>query len=585
MRLRQKIMISRPDFETIIINGYIYVDKTDYIRKIVGLISKEERKYLQDEIKKTRTKSNVSNIETDDLGNKDDYYFMPGPRRFGKSLTLSVLENYYKGNSELFSGLKIAEYMEENDISWEQVKRPVIYIDFSGINCSDNKYLKEDLSDQIRENCAKNDINLNYANNRPEKLILKSIKAIFEKFNKKVVVIIDEYDKPIITNLGEGEENLKISKQNQKTMRDFYSIFKEQDIVSKLELLFITGISKFSKTSIFSALNNLIEVDKIPSLNGIIGYTEEELHHYFNDYVDDYAMQEKITLEEAYETIKRKYDGYRFTEDNVSLFNPFSIANALSTGKLRNYWFQSGTPSFLVNLIKEQKWNIFEYKTTYISESDLEAWDIDNMKLLPLLFQTGYLTVKEWKNEKEIMVDQPNDEVRDGFNTQLFGAITDDYYTSDKAQKSRKMLMSREYDNYMETMKEAFNKMSYFVIPSKKDKIEVQENGKTKVYLSREIYFQSVFYSLMFQMQTDDFRVQNEVQTSTGRIDLLIETKDRIFIYEFKCDKTAEEAISQIKRKKYAEAYKSDNKEIILFGINFISEQKNIEKYIIIEDF
>jgi hypothetical protein len=576
-------MISNPSFEDIIQGGYIYVDKTDYLRKIIGLISKEERKYLQDEINKSRKKSNVLNMENDDVGGKERYYFMPGPRRFGKSLTLSVLKNFYNGRSDLFHDLKIAEYMEENDISWEQVKHPVIYIDFSGISCSDTAKMKRMWSEKLFEIAELYKVSIKAGD--PDEQIGKLIKNIYDNTQKKVVVMIDEYDKPIITNLGKGKNKLQTSIDNQELMRDFYSIFKEQDIVSKLELLFITGISKFSKTSIFSALNNLIEVDRIPSLNGIIGYTDEELHHYFNDYVNDYAEQEKIMLDEAYEKIRRKYNGYRFWKKDVRLYNPFSIANALTILSLENYWFQSGTPSFLVNLIKERKWNIFEYKTTYIAESDLSAWDIDNMKLLPLLFQTGYLTIKEWKSEKEIIVDQPNDEVRDGFNTQLFGAITDDYYTSDKAQKSREMLMNREYDDYMETMKEAFNKMSYLVIPSKKDKIRVQENGKTKVYLSREIYFQAVFYSLMFQMQTDDFRVQNEVQTSTGRIDMLIETKDRIFIYEFKCDKTAEEAISQIKNNKYAETYKAENKEVILFGINFLSDQKNIEKYIIIEDF
>ncbi len=513
----KEIAASKSNFEDMIKGEYIYVDKTKYIYEIIR---------------------------------KDTYYFLSRPRRFGKSLTVSTLEAIFKGKKELFKGL----YIEEKYTEWSE--HPIVKLDFNRIANNTTEKLKKNLKEELMLIAEKYEIILLL--DEPENMFKNLIEKLSRKYDKGVVILIDEYDKPIISHLG---KDINIAKENRELLKIFYDNLKPLE--EYIRLVFITGVSKFSKVSIFSTLNNLIELDMHKDFATFLGYTEKELHKYFGEYVEVVAKDYKISKEDMYIKIKEMYNGFRFTDEKDSVYNPFSLGRLFLYKKLKNYWFESGTPTFLVNLMKTRNYNITKIGNLELTERSIIAYDIEHLQLEPLLFQTGYLTIKDY-DYGIYRLGYPNKEVEKGFTEQLVSS----YIGEDEGTTSIKMMrhfVKAEYEDYFELMKGLFSSIPYSLVPKDLEK--------------RELYYHSIFYMINLLMKDYGYRVDAEILSNRGRIDMLIETKEKIHIIEFKCNQNADVGIDQIKNKGYAEKYRDAGKEIFLIGINFDTEDKNISEW------
>jgi hypothetical protein len=375
------IAISKANFEELIEDNFIYVDKTEFLHKITA--------------------------------SREPYYFLSRPRRFGKTLFVDTLEKFYQGKKELFAGL----FIYNQDWDWEDY--PVIRLDFNEIISQTTQQLKTVLEEKIINHADEYQLKINskYVPTKFNELI----KKISKKTNKGVVLLIDEYDKPILSHLGKSIDNsqdrIKIAQENQEFLKLIYDNLKALE--PHLEKVFITGVSKFSKLSIFSTLNNLIELDQDPEFAEIMGYTEVELDKYFSHYFEKLAENNNLTLTETKNKFRKMYNGFRFTEKDSRVYNPFSVGSALKKSSFDNYWFQSGTPSFLINLIKKENFNITDLNNLEVGKNKLDASDIMDLKIIPLLFQTGYLTIKDIEDQIIYKLDYPNLEVKKSFTQNL----------------------------------------------------------------------------------------------------------------------------------------------------------------------
>ena len=529
----KKIPIDTADFEMIQKNNLIYVDKTYFLYKIVSEYT---------------------------------YYFLSRPRRFGKSLFISTLENFYKGKSELFKNL----YIYNKNWDWEEY--PIIKLDFNEIECKTTEIMEKEISELLNNYAEQYDVELN--SSRVSSRFNELVRKISEKFNKGVVVLIDEYDKPIISHLGknighrENNERLKIVRSNQEFLKNFYDNLKPLEPF--LQTVFITGISKFSKVSIFSTLNNLIEIDKEPVYAEILGFTEKELHNYFSHYFDKLAEEYDISLEKAKQKVKETYDGFRFTEKDVKLYNPYSSGRALHYSRLDNYWFESGTPTFLVDLIKERDFNVTDLERVEIGRDEIKTYDIEKMQLIPLLFQTGYLTIKNIEDEIIYTLGYPNYEVEIGFTLNLIKSFSDEKIKTPVIHKIKKSLINKKFNEFMEYIRSLFASIANINIP-----VNLQK---------REYYYHSLFYLTGVLFSDNNLEVYSELLTSEGRIDMMIETEKNVFIIEFKCDQDAKQAIEQIRKNNYPQKFTMKDKKIFLIGINFNTEKRNVAGFEIVEN-
>jgi hypothetical protein len=523
----KKITVDSADFEKIIKENKIYVDKTKYLYKIVS---------------------------------DNTYYFLSRPRRFGKTLFIDTLNAFFAGKRELFKCL----YVYDRDWNWEEY--PIIRLDFNMITNTDTDKMKNNIRDVLEKTAEK--YNIKITKELPEDIFRELIPELSQKYNKGVVILIDEYDKPIISNLGkdlggERKKRLEIAKENQEFLKILYDNFKPLE--PYLQLVFITGVSKFSKVSIFSTLNNLIEIDKEPVFAEIMGYTEEELDKYFEPYFDKLAENYGITVKEARDKFKRMYNGFRFTEKDVKVYNPYSTGLSLNFSRLDNYWFESGTPTFLVDLIKEKEFDITSLDEIKIDRDELKAYNIEKLELLPLLYQTGYLTIKDVEDGIIYTLGYPNFEVERGMSLNLVKAFTEDKIKTPIIHSIKKSLLNRDYEQFMEYMKSLFAGIASINIP--------------KTLEEREHYYHSIFYLVGVLFSDNHLNVYSELLTSEGRIDMLVETEKNIFTIEFKCNQSADKAIEQIKDKNYAEKFKLKGKEIVLIGINFDTEKRNVSGF------
>jgi len=338
---------------------------------------------------------------------------------------------------------------------------------------------------------------------------------------------------------------------------------------SNLKTVFITGVSKFSKVSIFSTLNNLIEIEKEPEFAGILGYTEKELYRYFNNYFKKLANKFKITVSEVKSKFKNYYNGFRFTEKQLKVYNPYSTGRALNYLRFDNYWFESGTPTFLVDLIKEKKFDVTELNNLEIGRDEIKAYDLDKLELVPLLFQTGYLTIKDIEDEIIYTLGYPNYEVERGFSLNLIKSFSKDRIKTPIIHRIKKSLINKEYEQFINYMKSLFANIANIDIP--------------KGIEEREHFYHTIFYLTGVLFSDNNLGVESELLTSDGRIDMVVETENNVFIIEFKCNQDAKKAVEQIKEKHYSDKYKLKEKEIVLIGINFETETKNIENYLVEE--
>jgi len=536
----KNIPIDMSNFKDIIEQNYLYVDKTKFIYDIVK---------------------------------RNKYYFLSRPRRFGKSLSVSTLQAVFEGRRELFKGL----YIENKDLDWEEY--PIIKLDYNEITNTSKERMKEDITNVLLQIAQKYGIKLERT--ETENIFNELIKKLSEKYKKGVVVLIDEYDKPIISHLGKGKERIEVAIENREFMKVLYDNLKPLE--PYLRLVYITGVSKFSMTSIFSTLNNLIELDIHPEFADFLGYREEELKKYFNEYFVKLANKKNENIEDIYKDFKYMYNGFRFSREEIKVYNPYSIGKALNYQEIDHYWFDSGTPTFLIDLIKEKNYNITNIENIEVSINSIKAYDIENLTLISLLFQTGYLTIKD-EDEGIYTLSYPNNEVEKGFCNQLILHMADKKDEAPLIRKIKKAFVAEDYDDFFELIESMFGGIPYSRIPPNEESARNKEL-KLKIRLTeRELYYHTIFYLAVTLMSDNKLRIYPEILSNIGRIDMVIEMENKVYIIEFKCDQGVEVAMEQIKKKKYAQKYKHLGKKILLLGIDFDSEERNVREWKIIEN-
>lgn len=507
MSKRPELPIGIQDFEKLRTDNLLYVDKTQAIHSLLS---------------------------------KAGYYFLSRPRRFGKSLTLSTLRAIFEGKRELFSGLWI-----ENQWDWSKV-HPVIHLSFSGIGYR-SLGLEAAIAAELQTLAQKHGLSLKQKG--IDRQFEELIQALAQR-DGKVVLLIDEYDKPLIDYLDE----LALAHANQRVMKTFYSVLKDCD--PYLEFLMITGVSKFSKISIFSDLNHLKDLTLDRHCATLTGYTQAELEHYFEPYmleVEDYLNLSRAAL---LEQVREWYNGYSW-DGRTRVYNPFSILNFFSAGDFRNFWFETGTPTFLPKLMKAQ--NMLDVDQVELDEMGFSVYDIEKLQVLPVLFQTGYLTIQAKLEYGLYRLGYPNREVRAAMLAYLIAEMRyDDTLSSTPTVISLyRAFAANDLEQIIKLMKSIFK-----TIPSQ---IFIKE---------AESYYHSLIYLVFHYL---GLYTDSEVNTNDGRLDCVVKTPTHIYVIEFKLNKSADEAMQQIKDKGYAEKYRADPRQKWLLGINFSSEAKTVE--------
>ena len=506
--------IGLQNFEKIRKGGYLYVDKTSLIYK---------------------------------LATSGTYYFLSRPRRFGKSLLLSTMEAYFKGKRELFKGLAIEQLEKE----WAEY--PVLHLDLNGKKYDTPQALTDNINYHLNQ--WEKEFGPGLANDI-ETRFKEVIDAAYEKTGRQVVILIDEYDKPIVDNLG----NPELAEYYKRTLQGFYSVIKAMD--GQIRFGFLTGVSKIGKLSVFSGLNNLRDISMVGEYADICGLSEDELKRYFDESVAELGNANGLTKEECYIKLKDMYDGYHFSSNTIGVYNPFSILNTFSSREFKEYWFETGTPTMLVDVMKRTSFDITTLSDNVIvSSAALSGMqDIVN-KPVPLFFQTGYLTIKEYDKEyKEYRLGFPNEEVKNGFLNFIYSYYVPVNPASDSTKTSQlsRALKSGNPDAFMTTLEALFANTTY----------QIQGNA--------EMDFQYAMYIIIELLGE---YVQAERTTSNGRIDLLLQTKDYIYIIELKIDNTAEAALQQIEEKGYDRPFADDPRKLFKIGVSFSTKDRRIEDW------
>jgi Predicted AAA-ATPase/PD-(D/E)XK nuclease superfamily len=483
-------------------------------------------------------------------------YFLSRPRRFGKSLMVSTLKELFEGNRALFKGLWI-----EDKWDWSK-KNPVIHLSFAQMGYK-TMGLEKAILYELKALATQH--NVVFSTDAVNLQFRELIQILHEKHGK-VVILIDEYDKPIIDYL----ETIKLpqAKENQRVMKTFYSVLKDAE--AHIELLFITGVSKFSKVSIFSDLNHLKDLTMDAQYATIAGYTQAELEASFAPHLQAIATAQNMSLPVLLPLVKDWYNGFSWDGVNT-LYNPFGTLNFLAEKQFRNYWFSTGTPTFLIHLMKEN--GVFEFEQQCVSDLFLEKYDLDNLDLVPIMFQTGYLTIKEKDfMSGDVLLDYPNREVRDG----MYQFIMDDLgrnrigTTNTSAKITVKDLSQAFQKNDLERVQLIINTL-FADIPS--PLYEPDANNPRRAMQLSERFFHSVIH-LVFKYL--GVFMESEVYTSWGRADSVVTTDTHIYIFEFKYNRSSKAAFEQIIKKNYAEKYRASGKILVGIGVNFSHKTRNI---------
>ncbi|MDQ1351377.1 MAG: hypothetical protein QG657_1679 [Acidobacteriota bacterium] len=479
------------------------------------------------------------------------YYFLSRPRRFGKSLLISTLAEIFSGNKELFKGLWIYDKIE-----W--TAHPVIHIDFSKIDFENPEKLKESIKKFLNKTAISHGVSLDEGNTYKECFV-----ELIEKLSAKgkVVILVDEYDKPITEYMEAGK--IGKAKNIRKVLKNFFGIIKGSDAF--LQFVFITGVSKFSRVSIFSDLNNLRDITLSKQFAMLLGYTETELMHYFGTYIAQLADEAGMSKNQLANHIKHWYNGYSWDGENF-VYNPFSILNLFAEKSFENFWFTSGTPTFLIQSIRRNKSEISEFENLAVGSYTFDSYDIENMDIAALLFQTGYLTIKEISTQgitkvKTYHLSYPNKEVRDSFLTYLLGEFSrkDMSFSSRFLKRIDELVKAGDMEGFIGEIKSLFASIPYNIFIGE-----------------REAYYHTIIYLIL---RLSGAEVRCEDPTNTGRIDAVLETAKKIYVMEFKVGSELE-ALAQIKEMKYYEKYLGKGKEIVLLGIGFDPEKRNIGNYL-----
>jgi hypothetical protein len=470
------------------------------------------------------------------LATTGKYYFLSRPRRFGKSLFISTLETLFLGKKEFFKGLYLYD-------KWQFEAYPIIKISFSSIGYR-TMGLTPAISKALLDIAKSHNIEISVEPDKIDKVFEELIEKLHSQHEKGVVVLIDEYDKPLIDYL--DKDNLHKAKENRDVLKSFYSILKDAD--PHLKMVFITGVSKFSKVSIFSDLNNLTDLSLSPDFNEICGISQQELEENFS---------EELTLYDK-EEIRKWYNGYKFHVRGKTLYNPFSLLNFFNTGDFQNFWYTTGTPTFLMKLCREQ--HLYEFDEINLNYSDLGNFDIENLKIIPVLFQTGYLTlVGEDPIFRNAKLSFPNTEVRESYLRNLADAYIDSPSLSAASilPDLLQSLQTRNQDLMQKTINSAFANIPY--------DLWQREN---------EQYYHAIVHLLFSLLNVYIF---SEVHTQNGRADAVIIHDKQIYCLEFKLNQSAEIALAQIKSRGYTERFQDKGFPIHHVGINFSSDTKKVD--------
>lgn len=510
-----KYPIGIQDFVKLRQGGFAYVDKTKFVYK---------------------------------LADEGSYYFLSRPRRFGKSLFLSTLEAYFLGRKELFEGLAIYDMEKE----WKS--HPIFYIDLNTANFRDENSLYEVLNSHVSVWEEK------YGAREYETTLALRFKGVIaraaEKEGRGVVILIDEYDKPILQTL----RNEELQEKHRSLLKSFYSVLKTQD--RYIRFAFITGVTKFGKVSVFSDLNNLMDISMDQRYISICGMTQNELLYNFREGIEQLGEAYGDTEEETLNKLKIRYDGYHFEENTVGIYNPFSVLNTLAKLRYKDYWFETGTPTFLVDLLKMHNYRLLDITREKVSGDVINSVDSMSTNPIPVIYQSGYLTIKGYDERfKKYRLGFPNKEVEEGFLNFLLPLYTSAGNNSPfMVDEFVQDVESGNPERFMQRMKAFFADTSYQVVGN------------------AELYFQNAMY-LVFKIM--GFYTQVERPTSDGRIDAIIQTPDYIYIIECKLDRTAEEALRQINDSGYAEPFAMDKRRIYKIGVNFSSQTRGVEQWVI----
>jgi Predicted AAA-ATPase/PD-(D/E)XK nuclease superfamily len=507
----QKLPIGVQDFRLLRTDNCLYIDKTRHIHSIVT---------------------------------GGYYYFLSRPRRFGKSLLLSTLKELFKGSKDLFKGLWI-----ENNWDWSKTN-PVVHISFAAAGFKQIGLLPA--MESIVNSCARE-----YQIELTEQGVPLRFKELLEKLydkHGKVVILIDEYDKPIIDYL----DNIPQANENKEILRDFYVVLK--DTPQYLRFVFITGISKFSKVSIFSALNHLYDISMNDKYATLLGYTQEELEHYFQPYMPEAAQKNELDEAGLLGRLKYWYNGYSW-DGITKVYNPFSILNFFGAGgDFRNFWFSTGTPTFLSILARQQEF--YDLEAIETDEIAFSTFDIENLDAHAVMFQTGYLTVKKYERATQTYtLGYPNGEVRRAFLVYMIEAYSHTKLSEIPPTfiKIRHALAKKDLAIVIELLNVMFATIPHQIWMGKSEK-----------------YFHSLVHLMLHYLGTN---ITSEISTSRGRLDAVLTTEKYIYILEFKYNKSARTAITAIEKRGYAAQYALSEKEVIAVGINFSATTKSINQW------
>lgn len=510
------------NFESLRNDGYYYVDKTTSIYQLV----------------KTGR-----------------YYFLSRPRRFGKSLLISTLETYFQGKQELFKGLA----MEQLEKDW--IKYPILHLDLNTQEYNTAESLKDKL------NIALVAWEKLYGAEPSETSLSTRFEGIIKRAciqeGQRVVILVDEYDKPMLQAIG----NEALQASFRSTLKAFYSALKSADGYIRFAML--TGVTKFSKVSVFSDLNNLEDISMWNEYIDICGITEKELYDNFEEDLQELARAQGMSYEETCAKVREYYDGYHFTHNSIGMYNPFSLFHTLKRKEFGSYWFATGTPSYLVTLLKRHHYNLERMAHEETDAEILDGIDSADSDAIPVIYQSGYLTIKGYDARFGIYkLGFPNREVEEGFIKYLLP-----YYANTSAVKAPfeigkfvREIESGDYDSFFRRLQSFFADIPYETIVGQKPERDV------------ELHYQNVLF-IVFKLI--GFYTKVEYHTNDGRIDLVLKTDKYIYVMEFKLNGTAEEALQQINDKQYALPFACDEREVFKIGVNFSSQTRNIEKWVV----
>ena len=503
-------------FEDIINGGYLYIDKTALVYELVS---------------------------------SGKYFFLSRPRRFGKSLLVSTLESYFQGRKDLFQGLALQHLEQKWDVY------PIFHIDLATKKYEDGNALDDMLLEYVtsweqKYGCNKDEIGL-------ERRFAGVVRRACEQTGRQVVILVDEYDKPLVSTF----ENEWLQDQYRATLKAFYSVLKSHDRYIHFALL--TGVTKFSKVSIFSDLNNLIDISMTRQFCTLCGITEEELHSCMDQDVRALAEANGMMIEETYSKLKLWYDGYLFNPKGTGVYNPFSLMNAFYSKDFGSYWYATGTPTFLSLMVKNNLVNLQKMNGKRVTADVVSMLDSLKMDPIPILYQSGYLTIKG-NDEDNLILGYPNEEVRMGFVRQLMEAYSNNSPSevSELIATMRDDVISGQPNSLMESLKALFAN-----IPFESASKAIELNFRNLVYLT---------FTLL------GFNTRIEVPVSAGRTDMVMLTDDFVYIFEFKIDRSAQDAIQQIDEKGYTIPYLKGHRRLFRVGVNFSSVTKNIDDWLIV---